>query len=96
MHYKQAIETFEPTPMPHLVHDADAVAARAKELTVDLRTVTGDIRTLRQLLESTLNEAQLEVFRDIEAKQMLRDRLATDLDLQMRSMVRRLHGGSRG
>jgi hypothetical protein len=96
MHHKVAIAMFEPTPPVQLVHNSDAMEARAKELTTDLRTVTGDIRTLRQLLESTLNEAQLEVYRDIEAKQMLRDRLTTDLDLQIRQLARRLQGRSRG
>ncbi len=69
--------------------------SKAAELTTQLKDVTGDIRTLRQLLESTLNDAQREVYHDIEAKQLLRDRLANDLDVQLRQLARRL-GGSRG
>lgn len=91
MHHKVAIAMFEPTPpLLTIVGNADASELKAKELTQQLKTVTGDIRTLRQLLESTLTDAQREVFHDIEAKQLLRDRLATDLDLQMRTLVCRL------
>lgn len=87
VHHKDAIASFEPSRP--LVSDE----AKTAELTTQLREVTGDIRTLRQLLESTLNDAQREVYRDIEAKQLLRDRLANDLDVQMRQLVRRYHRG---
>lgn len=69
------------------IRDDNLLISRVNQLTDDLRTLTNEGRTLRQLLESTLSEAQRSVFHDIEAKAILRDRKAFELEMHMRKLV---------
>lgn len=94
IHYKTAREAFVPTVLPDNVvplNRSCAIDAEAKKLeraSLRLNEVSADVRTLRQLLESTLDEAQREVFHDIAAKELLQGRLAFELEIQMRELVR--------
>lgn len=76
-------------PIREIRRDNQEIATvnRVSQLNGELRAITAETRTLRQLLESTLSDAQRSVFQDLLAKLMLQDRLALELDSQMRVLV---------
>lgn len=101
MHYRIAQETFVPTVLPDNVvplnrepYDVGKESEKLRLSTARLTEVTADVCTLRQLLESTLDDAQREVFRDIAAKESLQSRLISEVEIQMRQLAR--NRGSRG
>ena len=81
---RRAQDAYEPSPPLRLAYDADSEAEKLRRASEELTQVSNDIRTLRQLLESTMNEAQREVFHDIEAKTALKERLAFELETRIR------------
>lgn len=82
-----AQETFDPSPPLRLAYNADAEAEKLRRASEELAQVSNEITTLRQLLESTLNEAQREVFRDIFAKMTRKDQLAFEVETRIREAV---------
>lgn len=87
VHHKDAIAAFEPSAPLALIHDADADAEKLIDMNAQLSLLVSSIKMQRELLESTMSEAQREVFHDYRANIFLRDRLITTVEIQLRKVA---------
>lgn len=87
VHHKDAIAAFEPSRPLELVCNADADQQKLIVMNQSLGLLTSAITMQRQLLESTMSEAQRDVFRDYRANIFARDQLVTSVEIQLRKVA---------